>query len=187
MPDNDLVAEWLHNVGVPFPFFIRHVDFSGAAGGPHLSLDDRAKSILAEILDPDPSGEISVYLVASSDELFKVALTLCLFRGMGVIYVYVITGDDLQTLPAPILSPANCNIPCFWTRSRHHDLRLDRSQREQLARTLAADTNRKVSPKLKKKNRLDKCHQQAIADKCYSTIRPPTACANCDSSGQHVL
>ena len=143
--------------------------------------------ILDEVLDPY-ENELSTYRVADLEELYKIAVTVCLRRGMGDVRFYVITPDDLQSLTTPILSPANCDIPCYWTRSRHHDLRLDRSERERLSLVLAAATGRDVSPKLKKHGRrLQPYLDRATADKCYSTTRPPTECAHCDPAGQHVL
>jgi hypothetical protein len=181
---SDPLADWLTELSVDFPFFVRSVVTASAAGPSRGTIDERAGVILEEVLALDPAGEISVYLVDSPEELLKVTLTLCLFRGMDEGRVYAITPKDLQGLPFRH-SEANCNIPCFYTRSRHHDLTLSQGQREELARRLAVHV-RAVSPKIRK-NRTKPFRDQAIADRCYSTTADSTGCAGCDPAGQKIL
>src|SRR5437879_2669317 len=136
MADLDPLAVWLKELGVSFPFFVRAVQRAGASGEGQKTIEGKASVILEEVLDPDGTEEISVYSVSSGDEILKLAMTLRLFRHVSESRVYVITTDDLKGLPYD-QSEANCNIPCFWTRSHHYDLRLNQSQRELLALRLA--------------------------------------------------
>lgn len=183
MPNRDNFPDWL--IQASLPFFVRYVPNSGAGGESARTNDECAKIILAEILEPDIDGQISVYRVESYEEIVKVALTLRLLRGGGDIRFYIITPADLAGLPF-VLSPTNCTIRCFWTRSRHYDLPLDRGQRETLSQRLAV-TRRRASP-LVKPNRpaFVDIANQARTDGCYSAVLASTQCTNCDSTGQHV-
>jgi hypothetical protein len=191
MPTSPL-EDWLNSLGVSFPFFIRNIDTASADGTSCRDVNDRARVILDEVLDPDDyvidpnaTREISVYEVASKDEVLKVVMTLALFRQTSSEQrVYVIAPIDLQNLPHKH-TPDNCKIPCYYTRSRHCDLLLNQAQREELARRLAA-VARHGSPKIRK--RLYKPFQdRAVADGCYSTVTAAsTQCIGCDPSGQHA-
>jgi hypothetical protein len=177
MPDSDRLAEWLKEP--PFPFFIRGVDSASASGDSQKTLEAKAAVIRDEILDPDSEdNQISLFLVNSPEELFFIALTIRMFRRTSSEpRVYAIAKEDLAGLNCKESSD-NCNIPCLWTKTRHHDLRLNQSEREQLSLRLAA-TGRKVSPKLKK-HRLQSCLDQATIHRCYSIDRASTQCRKCE-------
>jgi hypothetical protein len=95
----------------------------------------------------------------------------------------VITPEDLDGMSYE-QTESNCNIPCYYTWSRHHDLKLSESHREELANRLANHA-RKVSPKIRQ-NRLKPFLDKALVDGCYSVCESSTACAGCDPGGQNI-
>jgi hypothetical protein len=184
MPDEE-DARWIKKVDPPY-YVKKLPSTAGAIGKPEDSIEVKAALISQNLLAPNSDGKVSLFLINIVEELLQVQIALHHFNDQSRIRLFAITPSELArvNLFGQLKNtPENCDIPCAWMKSRHHDLLLTPEQRKQLAGLIAQEWRGPGYPV--RKNNLAYYTNEARKLGCFSVVEDSVECRAC-SPVSHV-
>ena len=156
------------------PVFIRKLGRPNHWGQPGDPLPERVKAAVQQVFRNQPQPEISIYLIATDDDLRRVAIGLNAGRSSlkeDIAFV-AFTSAELQVASITLPAKTPGALKCDYANSLHHDMTATDAQLEKLCTDLmnsgrqAARCGKGVMTDAETLTIQEKCKSVPNIDKC---------------------